>query len=250
MAKGSNNEFPSVLFAEQDHTTPVVPTPAADCHRLFVGDDGLWYSVDESDVVTQVGGGAIDSDSVAYVPTTVADWDSAADPGDVEQALDQLAERVKDLEGTVGGGEWTLVDSYTYAGDVASVAFTGLAGYTEIWVLMRNVTLSTSAWRELRVSIDNGANYLLSSGDYIRIDGNGVATNDTIIPLHSTSSASARSGSLIIMGWNLTTPKIATVHNDNVGQAIVIPTANALNALMVRASSGNITAGNIYIYAR
>ena len=36
---------------------------------------------------------AADSDDVAYISTTAADWDGAADPGDVEQALDQLAER-------------------------------------------------------------------------------------------------------------------------------------------------------------
>jgi hypothetical protein len=43
-------------------------------------------------------GGTVDSDDVTYAPTTVADWDGSADPGDVEQALDQLAERVKDME--------------------------------------------------------------------------------------------------------------------------------------------------------
>lgn len=48
------------------------------------------------------GGGVSDADDVTYTPTTLADWDGAADPGDVEQALDQLAERVTDLE--TGGG--------------------------------------------------------------------------------------------------------------------------------------------------
>lgn len=48
------------------------------------------------------GGGVSDADDVTYTPTTLADWGGAADPGDVEQALDQLAERVTDLE--TGGG--------------------------------------------------------------------------------------------------------------------------------------------------
>jgi hypothetical protein len=39
---------------------------------------------------------AADSDDVTYAPTTAADWDGAADPGDVEQALDQLADRLAD----------------------------------------------------------------------------------------------------------------------------------------------------------
>jgi hypothetical protein len=49
-----------------------------------------------------------DADDVTYTPTTVADWDGSADPGDVEQALDQLAERVTDLEGAGGGGSFFL----------------------------------------------------------------------------------------------------------------------------------------------
>ena len=38
---------------------------------------------------------------MTYTPTTAADWDSDADPGDVDNALDQLAERVEDLEGAI-----------------------------------------------------------------------------------------------------------------------------------------------------
>jgi hypothetical protein len=49
-------------------------------------------------------GGAVDSDDVTYAPTTLADWDASTDPGDVEQALDQLAERVTDLEAAGPGG--------------------------------------------------------------------------------------------------------------------------------------------------
>jgi hypothetical protein len=59
--------------------------------------------------ISDAGAGAVDSDDVTYTPTTLADWDSAADPGDVEQALDQLAERIADVEGVVGGGGITTV---------------------------------------------------------------------------------------------------------------------------------------------
>jgi hypothetical protein len=47
--------------------------------------------------------GVSDADDVTYAPTTLADWDGGTDPGDVEQALDQLAERVTDLEAAGGG---------------------------------------------------------------------------------------------------------------------------------------------------
>lgn len=51
--------------------------------------------------------GSVDADDVTYTPTTLADWDGSADPGDVEQALDQLAERVTDVEAGGGGGGGT-----------------------------------------------------------------------------------------------------------------------------------------------
>ena len=44
------------------------------------------------------GGGAPDASDVTYSPTTTADWDGGADPGNVDDALDQLAERVTDIE--------------------------------------------------------------------------------------------------------------------------------------------------------
>ena len=40
---------------------------------------------------------------VGYAPAATADWDSSIDPGNVDDALDQLAERVADNEGTLGG---------------------------------------------------------------------------------------------------------------------------------------------------
>jgi len=48
---------------------------------------------------------SVDAADVTYTPTTLANWDSDADPGDVDGALDQLAERVDDLEGAAAGFE-------------------------------------------------------------------------------------------------------------------------------------------------
>lgn len=42
--------------------------------------------------------GAIDAGGVGYTPAVNTDWDSDTDPGDLDDALDQLAERVDDLE--------------------------------------------------------------------------------------------------------------------------------------------------------
>jgi len=50
-----------------------------------------------------VGGGVTDAADLTYTPAVAADWDGDADPGDADEALDQLAERVDDLEGAGAG---------------------------------------------------------------------------------------------------------------------------------------------------
>jgi hypothetical protein len=46
-----------------------------------------------------------DAAVVTYTPAVLADWDSAADPGDVDNALDQLAERITDAEGSIAASD-------------------------------------------------------------------------------------------------------------------------------------------------
>jgi hypothetical protein len=72
--------------------------------------------------------GVSDADDVTYTPTTLADWDGGSDPGDVEQALDQLAERVTDLEGA-GGGSGSPIFSLT-AFDSAATISNSMTPYT------------------------------------------------------------------------------------------------------------------------
>lgn len=46
---------------------------------------------------------AVDAANVTYTPADATDWNSSADPGDVDNALDQLADRVKTAEGDIAG---------------------------------------------------------------------------------------------------------------------------------------------------
>jgi hypothetical protein len=56
----------------------------------------------------------LDAGDITYTPAVAADWDGSADPGDSDDAFDQLAERVKDLE-DVGGAVGTLWASHSQA---------------------------------------------------------------------------------------------------------------------------------------
>ena len=145
---------------------------------------------------------------------------------------------------------WTLVNSWTYSSPVANVDFTGL-NYSDVRVLVRGVTVSASGQRALRVSTNNGSSYLTTSGDYVAVAAAGTETNDVSMTLHATGSTAARSAEIEICGFNLTSPKLAQLLTRTDFRTVIIPTASALNAIRVLDSGGgNLTAGNIYVYAR
>jgi hypothetical protein len=88
-AQPAANTLPiGTLYAVTDENLVERSTGAA--WELFVDGDA--------------GGGAVDAMDVTYTPLVLADWDTGLDPGDVDQALDQLAERVTDVEAGGGGG--------------------------------------------------------------------------------------------------------------------------------------------------
>lgn len=68
---------------------------ASDTEELYIADAAgtAW-------VLFSPSGGSIDASAVTYTPLTLTDWDSSADPGDANDAFDQLAERLKIVETT------------------------------------------------------------------------------------------------------------------------------------------------------
>jgi hypothetical protein len=76
--------------------------PASGQVKLYAKDDGTLAYLDDASAEHVLGeagvAGTYDAADITYTPTTATDWDSDTDPGDVDDALDQLAERVDDLE--------------------------------------------------------------------------------------------------------------------------------------------------------
>lgn len=64
---------------------------------LYRDNGSSWDSVEGA-------GGAGDAADLTYTPAELTDWDSDEDPGNAADALDQLAERIKDVEGYGGRG--------------------------------------------------------------------------------------------------------------------------------------------------
>ena len=82
---------------------------------LYFKSGGV-YVIDDAGVVTGPlgtgGAGSVDAADVTYTPDDLNDWFCVLDPGDVQEALDQLAARVTDEEGRVyDAGEITFTPS-------------------------------------------------------------------------------------------------------------------------------------------
>lgn len=143
---------------------------------------------------------------------------------------------------------WALLASAAAAG--ASVDFIGLAGKTEIMIFLDSVAATGACIRQCVVSIDNGANYLTTSGDYIQVDSSGAKTNATSISFTNGNNATAQSAWITIKGFNLVNPKPVENGQPTTNLVSYIPTANALNAVRVKASSNTFNAGTIYVFGR
>ena len=75
--------------------------------------------------VTVLSANTVDAANVTYTPTVLTDWDSDADPGSAADALDQLAERIDDLEAATGGDAADVTYTPTTATDWDSDADPG-----------------------------------------------------------------------------------------------------------------------------
>jgi hypothetical protein len=112
------------------------------------------------------GGSASDASGVTYTPTVDADWDETSDPGNVDDALDQLAERVTDLEAGGAGDEHYDVDGTPASDDTyAGRAITGV-----------NAGATIAQWEAVCMS---------SGGEWILAD----ATDDTLAPCRGLAAA-------------------------------------------------------------
>jgi len=266
------------LFAEAIQRDTRANQPAAG--DVVVGT--LYYVTDENvtersngsawEDFSDAGSATVDSDDVTYTPTTVADWDGSADPGDVEQALDQLAERVKDIElaGAViadgdkgdittssSGAVWTIDnDAVTYAkiqnvsatdrllgrdtagaGDIEEVPVSGGLEFTDGPGLRINATHKTGT---IQVIIDGGGSVITTG-----IKG------DIEIPIACTITAATllldQSGSIVIDIWKDTYANFPPTDADSITAAAppTVSTATKSQDTTLTGWTTSITAGDV-----
>ena len=155
-----------------------------------------------------------------------------------------------------GGGAWELVEGRAMTTNTQE-DFINLADYNEIMVFYRAVTTAGGANLQLRVSTDNGSNYLSSSGDYIALAyDDPVGINKTEMLLNNAATTQGKNGFVTLSHFNNTTPKISRIGAfAAIGAAAagcwVIPTTTALNAIRVLNSAASaMNGGTIYVFGR
>lgn len=94
--------------AGEIHAVGAKATPVGADEVLIEDSEDAWAKK-RIPLTDLLGGGGVDAGDVTYTPAVATDWAGDADPGDVDNALDQLAERVDDLEATPPGGVSTFV---------------------------------------------------------------------------------------------------------------------------------------------
>ena len=149
-----------------------------------------------------------------------------------------------------GGTSWVLISSWDGAVDppIAELDVINLGSSNELMFIIQRVGVSSSEFRRVRVSTDNGASFYNASGDYLQINSSGNATNRDSLARTGTASAVANSLSGVIQ--NLKGPvKLAEVGGEFNRVHFIGSTAD-INAIRINADGANMTSGAIYVYVR
>jgi Protein of unknown function (DUF2793) len=154
---------------------------------------------------------------------------------------------------TSGGGglslAWTQVANTNLPAPVANYDVTGLGGYDEILIQIRNVTLSASGIRAIRVSTDGGSTFYSTSGDYVSVPVTGAEVNNDALAFHTTATASARTLIAQIINNQSAANRLCTESGTapwNLFTASTLP----IDAIRIYGTAGNLNGGVITVWAR
>lgn len=144
---------------------------------------------------------------------------------------------------------WTLIEARVMSGQNQE-DFINLSIYSEILVICRAITKSVSTTLGIRVSTDNGATFLNSSGDYVSFNSAGQETNLTSIAVHITSASAARTGANLLSGFNLNNTVKNTFGYNSAIEGLATNTSpyNAIRVFPI--SAATLNAGTIYVLGR
>lgn len=210
-----------------------------------------------------IGGGSLDNDVTIGMAASGVTPGSYTNTNLTVDAFGRIMAAANGSGGGGGGSAWVLIDqggapslspTWTWSTNVSNVDVTGLGSYNELLIIARGIgsTGGSTGVRSIVASTDNGANFFTSSGDYVTVSGTGVENNDTQFLYHNTGSGSART----LSGWMaLKGPVKQGRCSANTPERLFVASASDINAIRLGiynsgAISGNMTSGNLYVYAR
>lgn len=165
---------------------------------------------------------------------------------DLQTELDALQTAIDAV-----GGSWALVSSTTISTPVAQVDVTGLAAYTDLFILGVDLTASSTGLRQVFLSTNNGVSFYTTSGDYVGVSTDATVNNATQAAAHTTNSTAARTLTAQVLGINiLNAPKVIVHSGSSAPRLFVADNTNNVDAIRVNNSAGNLTGGTVYVFAR
>lgn len=162
-------------------------------------------------------------------------------PNDATKYLDGTGNYTVPAGGGGGGSDWNLIAQWKHSvsGNLSALE-ADITGLTDVLVIFDNVPVSSSGWRCAQLSADGGSSWF-ATGAYDTIANNGVISSDYALFAHSTSSTSARGGTLLIQGISTTGARVSCI-----SPARGLPQVlNAADAPVNRIRAANISAGAI-----
>jgi len=143
--------------------------------------------------------------------------------------------------------------TWTFSAAAANVDVVGLGAYTDIQIVARGLSASVSGNRNIIVSVDNGATFFNTSGDYVSVTSAGVEAAASALLIHDTASTAARTFMGLIEGsgssdgpkWGIGIGGTTNQHRLFVASTLPI---NAVR--LVTSGGGNLTAGSLFVYVR
>lgn len=140
-----------------------------------------------------------------------------------------------------GGGKtaWTILHSQDFSVTPQSIVEVDVSDYEEILITGLNVTHAASVRRGIQVSVDGGATYFSTNGDYSYLEQAGTLVNEAYITGHSTATASARSFNIHLLNNTGQTPLVVWQMAGAVPQIFL---ASSLRVTHIRVFGGNNTA--------
>lgn len=148
-----------------------------------------------------------------------------------------------------GGGAWTLIEARAVV--TSPEVFINLGTYGEVLVMLYGVTVSgAGAVRRLRVSVDNGSNYLAGSTDYLQFDANGAKTDKGQLDFDNGNNATAHYIWLHVQCMNLAAPKPVYSGFPTTNLCQMCTTTSVVNAVQVLPHQNALNGGTIYVFGK